>query len=204
MKPEPATTFGNTLDPLLEVGANAAVRLDAAFACGESAGGLTLCGSQSPIAEGDWVLISATALDDLVLDDPVSSYQFAFVFDADGDTTNNYEASSEYPGDFFADTDKWYEALYEPGSGWSLKVRDVRQGLAEVPSEARFMLWGSEVALLLPRVELDGAAPKFRVTAFRHEGDYGLDGGPWSGSYFPHLGEPLLEAAGGSTIVLPE
>jgi hypothetical protein len=163
-----------------------------------------LCSSGGAFAPGDWVFLTSTMLDDLVLDDPKGIYQLAYVFDADGVESNNYAASSEYPGDFFIGTDKWYEALYTPATGWELKVRDVRQGFAEVPSDARLILAGREMALLLPRSELDGATPRFRVTTFRHEGDYGFEGGPWSGMYFPLLDAALLEAAGGEVIVVPE
>lgn len=203
-KPIPELALGNTLDPVLELGPNAALRFDAAFPCGEGPVGLTLCASASPFAEGDWVLVAATTLADLVLDDPTGIYQLAFVFDADGDLGNNYQPSPQYPGDFFTGTDKWYEALYTAAGGWTIKVRDVRQNLAEVASQARIVLAGRELALLIPRAELDGAEPSFRVTAFRHEGDYGLTGGPWSASYFPYLDAPLLPAASGSTIVVPE
>lgn len=203
-EPIPELALGNALDPVLELGPNAALRFDAAFPCGEGPVGLTLCASGSPFAEGDWVLVAATTLADLVLDDPTGIYQLAFVFDADGDPGNNYQPSPQYPGDFFSGTDKWYEALYTAAGGWTIKVRDVRQNLAEVASQARIVLAGRELALLIPRAELDGAEPSFRVTAFRHEGDYGLTGGPWSASYFPYLDAPLLPAASGSTIVVPE
>jgi len=204
LPPIPALAIGNTLDPVLELGPNAVDRLEAAFPCGEGPVGLTLCASANAFSEGDWVYVAAATLEDLILDDETGIYQLAFVFDADGDPDNNYVPSADYPGDFFSGTDKWYEATYTPGGGWHLRVRDVRQGLADVASDARFVLVGRELGLFLPRAELDGDVPGFRVTAFRHEGDYGLSGGPWSASYYPYLDQPLLPAASGASIVVPE
>jgi hypothetical protein len=203
-EPAPSTAIDTVLDPVLQLGPNAAARFDTAFPCGEGPVGTTLCASSAPFAEGEWVYVAATVLDDLILDDPLGSYQLAFAFDADGETSNNYMPSQQYPGDFFAETDKWYEALYAPGAGWSLRVSDVRLGGTEVASEARFILAGRQLALLIPRGELDGDRPLFRVTAFRHEGDYGLAGGPWSASYAPALKEPLFEAARGTPFAVPE
>jgi hypothetical protein len=202
--PDFSTWIIAATDPVLDLGPNAAARFDAAFPCGEGPVGTTLCASGDPFAEGQWVYVAATVIEDLVLDDPTGSYQFAFVFDADGNANNNYVPAAQYPNDFFQGTDKWYQALYTPGVGWELQVSDVRQGGSQVASDARFVLSGRSLALLVPRGELDGDSPAFRVTAFRHEGDHGLSGGPWSASYAPRLMEPLFEAAAGTPFVVPE
>ncbi len=204
VEPQPTTWLRTVTDPVLQVGPNAASRFEAAFACGEGPVGTTLCASADPFSAGDWVYVAATVAEDLVLDDPTGSYQLAFVFDADGNPNNNYVPSPQYPKDFFQGTDKWYQALYTPGVGWELQVSDVRLGGQQVASNARFVLAGRELGLLVPRSELDGDSPSFRVTAFRHEGDYGLSGGPWSASYAPALEEPLFPAASGTPIVVPE
>ena len=131
--------------------------------------------------------------------------QHAFVFDADGITSNNYVPSSQYPKDFFQGTDKWYQLFYAPADGFSIKVVDARISTSNpVTSGARLIVAGREFAAFIPRAELDGDAPGFRVTTFRHEGDYGLQGGPWDASYYPPLDEPLMPAAAGDILVLPE
>ncbi len=198
------TWLYSVTDPVLQLGPNGAARFESAFPCGEGPVGTTLCASGNAFSEGDWVYVAATVAEDLVLDDSTGSYQLAFVFDADGNANNNYVPAPQYPNDFFQGTDKWYQALYTPGSGWELQVSDQRLGGGQVVSDARFILAGRQLALLLPRSELDGSSPRFRVTAFRHEGDYGLSGGPWSASYAPALNEPLFPAASGTPIVVPE
>lgn len=202
--PKLAQAIGAVLDPVLTLGPNAVQRLEAAFPCGDGPNGHTVCAPGAKFSEGDWVWLQQGLHDDVPLADPKGTFQHAFVFDADGIPTNNYVPAPKFPGDFFAGTDKWYELLYAPGAGWSAKIRDVRKGLAVVPSMARFVISGRDIALFLPRAELDGASPSFRASAFRHEGDYGLQGGPWSGSYFPALTAPLLPAASGASIGVPE
>jgi hypothetical protein len=53
---------------------------------------------------------------------------------------------------------------------------------------------GSELALLIPAAELPSATPGYRVTSFRHTGDFGL-ADPWSADYHPDVGEPLPTAS---------
>jgi hypothetical protein len=200
----PGGSIVATMDPLLTVGSQAADRLEEMFPCGEGPVGLTVCGTPGAFAEGDYVFLLSTYGADIPLDDPDGMYQHAFVFDSDGIEGNNYEPSSEYPKDFFAGTDMWYQLFYTPGPGFSTKVVDARVDQVNgIPSGVRFVIAGRELAAFIPRAELD-ADPSFRVTTFRHEGDYGLSGGPWYASYYPLLGEPLLPAAAGDAIVVPE
>ncbi|HEY3494131.1 MAG TPA: hypothetical protein VGK73_05570 [Polyangiaceae bacterium] len=202
--PAPARAVINVLDPVLEVGPVAAARLEAAFPCGDGPVGRTLCETPGTFAEGDYVFVLATFGDDIPLDDDTSLFQHAFVFDADGDSSNNYVPSPQYPDDFFAGTDKWYQLFYTPSGGFSMRVVDARVSTSDpVSTNARMVIAGRELSAFIPRAEL-GADPGFRVSTFRHEGDYGLDGGPWDASYYPPLGEPLMPSAAGDPIVLSE
>lgn len=203
--PTKGTAIGAAQDPLFTVGPGAAARLTTQFPCGDGPIGKTVCGTAGAFTPGDWVVLVSDFDSAIPLADPTWRYQHAFVFDADGIAANDYVAPAKYPKDFFAGTDKWFQLFYEPGKGWSVKVVDVRiSNTNPVPSAARFVIAGRELAIFIPRAELDGAAPTFRVTTFRHQGDYGLSGGPVDLSYYPLLGEPLLPAVVTSAIVLPE
>lgn len=85
-----------------------------------------------------------------------------------------------------------------------MKATDVRAGFAEVPTGARFVVQGRELAFLVPRAELDGPAPSYRATSFWHEGDWGAGGSPWSGDYVPDLDEPLFVVDDADPIVVDE
>lgn len=204
--PNPELAITNVLDPVFQIGTNAAARIEAAFPCGEGPVGTTLCDpAAGAFAPGEYVFVLATFGGEIPTDDPAGTFQHAFVFDADGIASNNYVPSSEYPKDFFQGTDKWYQVFYTPDEGFSLRVIDSRVSVSNpVATGARLIVAGREFAAFIPRAELDGTAPGFRVTTFRHEGDYGLSGGPWDASYHPPLDEPLMPAAAGETIVLPE
>lgn len=197
LAPRPEEVIARTLDPRLTLSDAAAARIfGEVFPCGDGPVGRTVCASTDPPPPGEWVLLQNTMGADVPLADPRGIYQHAFVFDANGDPSDGWTPLPEYPGDYFAGTDLWYELTYAPGAGWAVRVRDVRRGLADVPSHARFVIAGPFIGFLVPRAELDGAAPTFRTTAFRHEGDYGLTGGPWSADLYPPLAAPLLPIAG--------
>jgi len=202
-EPEPAQRMTNLLDPLLDLSPAAAQRLfGSVFPCGAGPAGRTICASSQPAPAGRYVFLIVKFEGDIPLNDPTRLYQYAFVFDADGRTNNNFQPSPQFPNDFFAFTDKWYELNYSPQAGWRARVRDVRRRLAEVPSNARFVIAGRELAVFIPVSEFDIPVPTFRATAFCHTGDFGLQGGPWSGDYFPPVNGPLLPVAGSDSVIV--
>ena len=75
---------------------------------------------------GDLIVISGVVGSDIPLNDPTNLYQYGFVFDADGNTGNNYVPPPAFPNDFFKDSDRWYEVNYSPQAGWTLRVTDAR------------------------------------------------------------------------------
>jgi hypothetical protein len=201
--PGPAQTITSLLGPLLELSPAAAQRLfGSVFPCGAGPAGRTVCASSRPAPAGRYVFLIVRFDGDIPLDDPERFYQYAFVFDADGRTNNNFRPDPQFPNDLFAFTDKWYELNYSPENGWEARVRDVRRNLAQVASDARFVIAGRELAVFIPVSEFNIPAPTFRVTAFCHTGDFGLKGGPWSGDYFPPVNGPLLPVAGSDSVIV--
>ncbi len=167
------------------------------FECGEGPNGFTLCSAMNngSVPAGDFHGFAAVLKGDLPTADPVNHYQYAFVLDADGDTSNNYQPSIQYPNDFFKDTDRWYEATYTPSTGFRLEVKDARDGsITTVASDARMIFRGNVIFLLVPSSELAIERPKFRATAFRHTGDYGLNPPyDYDGSVHPAVAEGLAD-----------
>jgi hypothetical protein len=168
--------------------------IEAEFPCGEDGPhGLVLCASDNSVPSGDTFAVSMVLGGDIPLDDPALYMQLAFVFDADADTTNNYEASPQYPNDFFQDTDLWYEVLIDPLSGPTFSVKDARDSnIQVVPSDARVIIDGPLVMALIPADEMGAACPGYRSTSFVHQGDYAQQPPHfWNGDTEPTIDEPL-------------
>lgn len=150
----------------------------------------TLCPYETSSAEGSWVGVFAAFDGPIPQESPTRYYQYGIVFDADGDTSNNYEPPSSWPADFYDGTDRWLQVSGDPSYGWTFDVLDARNGAVyPMPSAARAMILGNGLLVLVPRSEL-GAAPQYRVTSFHHEGDWGQSG-PWSADLSSAVGEPL-------------
>lgn len=163
-------------------------RIESAYPCGDGPNGRTLCASGGLFPEGEVVMVAMIAQTAIPLADPTHHHQYAFVFDADGDPDNNYEASPDFPDDFFQGTDLWYQAMYSPAAGWSLQAVSARGGeIAAVPSAARIVIDGDTMVALVPASELgDQECPEHRMTAFTHLGDWGMeDPHVWMGDAEP-------------------
>jgi hypothetical protein len=162
------------------------------FPCGLGDYGFTVCGTGTFTA-GRSVVVIAAFDGEVPLEDPTNMYQYGIVFDRDGDPTNNYQASPAFQGDFFDGTDLWYELAYDPVQGWMLIATDVIAGFAQKSSGARAIISGNSITLIIPEAELSSDTLLYRVTAFRHTGDFGFGSGDWDGDVDPPVGEPLLE-----------
>jgi hypothetical protein len=149
--------------------------LNTYFPCGAGTYGTTLCPvMDTPGKAGRWFVIQTQLGADVPLKDSVYSYQYGFVFDADDDPGNNYQADPRYADDYYQGTDRWYSAEYSPQAGWQLKVSDARNGqIRPVTSSARLVISGSTMSLFVPATEFSAVNPGYRITAFRHKGDYG-------------------------------
>ncbi len=124
--------------------------------------------------------------------DPTKFYQYGFVLDRNGDDGDDYSGSKAYPADFFIGSDLWYEVLYTPSAGWSLQVTDASHGkFTSVASGARAIVTDEQLLFLIPGAEIPVADAEYRLTAFEHEGDYGMTG-PWSGDLSTPVGDPML------------
>lgn len=164
-----------------------------ALPCGEDADGLTLCASQNTFPDEDVVVFTHVVRGDIPLETGLN-YQYGFVMLDDDDASNDYVPTPQFENDFFRDTDLWYVVTHEPGAGWELAVTDARDGgFLDVDSDARVRIRGNAMVLLIPSSELALERPSYRVTAFEHTGDFGLQGGAWSADIEPPVADPLRE-----------
>lgn len=168
---------------------------DDLFPCGEGPNGLTLCPTMplEPPVGVEYLIVTNQVRGDIPIQDDAYFKQFGFVFDADGDSGNNWVAAPQFPGDTYQGTDLWYSAEYSPSQGWSFLVTDARNNqIRRIASAARILIADSTITLMVPRSEFATANPKMRMTVYAHTGDFGQND-PWSGDLHPAVGEPLIE-----------
>jgi len=161
------------------------------FPCGDGSYGLTMCPEDAVQETGSYYLLTAEFADDVPHADADYSYQIGFVFDSDGDPSNNYQPAPSWPADFFKDTDRWYVAGYAPGSGWTMSVSNASSS-TPAASGARIIMNGNAVVLVLPASEIPSSQASFRITAFRHDGSYGMSGGFWNADLSTAVDLPML------------
>ena len=139
----------------------------------------------------DYLVLFNVMHDTIPLSDPDNYYQFGFVFDRDGDTTNNYQPPPEAPFDFFQDTDYWIDIGYQPGFDWFMQIIDTSDGQVEsINSDVRAIITGNTIIVFVPYDELPSDIVGYRMTAYRHPGDFGV-GGDWDGDVQPPVDEGL-------------
>lgn len=165
------------------------------YPCSAGGGAAVMCNNQAtgPMPAGDYVVIVHVLKAPLVTADPNGAYQYGFVFDADDTPDDNYTASVELPNDFFADTDLWYVAKYDPPTRWSLRITDMADGAGTwLPSPARILTKDNVLVLVAPASDFPVARPPYRVTIFRHLGDQGYNPPyEWGGDVEPPVAAGL-------------
>ncbi|MEM7159362.1 MAG: hypothetical protein AAF799_41370 [Myxococcota bacterium] len=173
--------------------------------CGEHDDLLTLClepfaglvsgGPVAALGDGPALVVTGIMQGPIPMDDPDQHAQFGFVFETDGDASNDWQAQPPFTFDFFQGTDLWIQALYDPATGWSMEAARIEGGSSIVPYEsgARIVIDGATVYAIVPMEELGGDCPRARLTAFAHGGDFGLQPPhTWSGDNELPIDQPML------------
>jgi len=178
--------------------------------------GFTGCGDRGDLGElvcaefqraptpGDWLAIAITSAAGMFFGGGEWEYQFGFAFDADGDPTFNYTPPPEWWNDYFRGTDRWYRLTRDPstvvlGSRWKLEAFDaIGSSFSPRQTAARVIIRDGVLLLLVPLSEFDVDPPPYRVTAFKHTGDFGVEPPhAWSGDYYPEIHEALATIPAG-------
>ena len=166
--------------------------LDDILPCGETEFGLVLC-PETEVGEEHEIyhFVFESVRAPIPTGDPDHYYQYGIVFDSDDNPDNNWVAHPDFPGDVYQGTDQWYSAEYRPNDGWKLKVSEIINGaIVPMASDAKMVIAGESMILIVPASEFESADPKYRVTTYEHTGDYG-NNTPWSGDVHPEIDEPL-------------
>jgi hypothetical protein len=133
---------------------------------------LTVCADDgAEVAVGGMILVIAEHADALPRAGAKEHYTYAVVFEVDGDPANDWEYREPSDWDFYQGTDRWYQLDWDPtDQTWSMSGSDALEPFG--PSGARAVLAGNTIMWLVPASELDGDDPRYRVTAFAHDGSY--------------------------------
>lgn len=171
-------------------GGSVIVDLPGDVPCGAGDGYTVLCTGETLALGGPAVVVFGRLAAPVDIAEGEFSYQYGFVFDVDGDPDNNYEPGPAYPSDFFADSDLWLYTVHPAGEDWYTWASSAAEGFTNVPSSERIIVIDDFVVLVIDGDEVDATTASWRMTAFRHLGDYGASL-PWSGDVVPPVGEPL-------------
>lgn len=158
--------------------------------CGPGAGFDIFCTGQTLAIDGPVAIVWGRVAAPIDPNEKTFSYQYGFVFDTDGDAGNDYVPGPQYPADFFAGTDQWFYTVHNAGEGWYTWASSAAAGFANVPSSERIIVAGDLVALVVNEDEVHPDTASYRITAFRHLGDYGQTQ-PWSGDVVPAVADGL-------------
>lgn len=163
------------------------------YPCGQGPNAFVLCANGAVPPAGSFLLAASVTEATIPLTDGTNHLEYAFVFDSDGNTANNWVGFPAFPNDFFIGSDRWYVAKYDPGSGWSIEVSTANgQTITPASSDARIFIRDNVLVLLVPASEMTVSQPNYRVTAFRHTGDFGINPPhDWDGTIFPAVADGL-------------
>ena len=190
------TTIQEVGATVVDIDAAGASMLDAYFPCGyTNSYDFTRCNTAGPTAPGEYIAVTVV-LHGMVPGFTEKWYQYAVVFDQDGDESNNFQAREPYTRDGMDNADRLYDVVHDPVHGWVARsgfYDPVTDQVYAHTTQARVIAHGNTIIVLIPKDEFTADLPKFRVTTFCHEGDFGLEGGPFSGDHQSRVGDPLLE-----------
>jgi hypothetical protein len=147
------------------------------FPCdSEIEGGIVVCTETTgPMPAGNVIMAVMQLGEEIPLDDADRFYTYAAVFDADGDTANNFQYQPPYDWDYFQNTDRWYTLDWDPTQAdWFLTVTDVANNQWNAPSNARAVIYHDMVIFFIPAEEFSVEQPGYRLSAFGHDGTFAV------------------------------
>ncbi len=123
-----------------------------------------------PLEEGEYFIIGAQ-LEGQVADGD-AAFTYGLAFDDDDDEDDNYQFAPPFDADFFRNTEHWYRLHIAADGTRSMWADGARDGVLGLPkaSSAAVIEWDDTIIWLIPRTEVPGDSPAYRVTAFHNRG----------------------------------
>jgi hypothetical protein len=160
------------------------------FPGGQGPYGTTFWASDPPSTPGRYVFYHVEYEADVPIDDISADFQYAIVWDSDGDPSNNWVGQGIFDADLFNGTDKWLQLRKQIGLTAELTMSETDgSNVTTVESEAGAFVNGNAAVFMVPYSEflsrnLFAAA---RTTTFLNiDGNFGVgnDDG-WSSDQAP-------------------
>ena len=130
-----------------------------------------------PMPAGEVLALGITVAAEIPQANPDRHYVYAMVLDSDDDPANDWVGFLDW--DYFLGTDRWYQLIWSPTeSRWSVVVMQVAAGdrtSVVTSSTVRAVIEGDTVAWFVSASEFPSALPGYRLTAFAHDGGYGVE-----------------------------
>ena len=130
-----------------------------------------------PMPAGEVLSLGITVAAEIPQANPDRYYVYAMVLDSDDDPANDWVGFLDW--DYFLGTDRWYQLIWSPTeSRWSVVVMQVAAGdrtSVVTSSTVRAVIEGDTVAWFVSASEFPSALPGYRLTAFAHDGGYGVE-----------------------------
>lgn len=123
------------------------------------------------LTEGDYFVIGAKLAGPVA--EGAATFTYGLAFDDDGDDTDNYQFAPPFNADFFRNSEYWYQLHVDAEGERTMWADGVRDGVLGYPrfSSAMAIEFGDTLIWIVPRSEIPGDRPTFRVTAFHNNGD---------------------------------
>ncbi|MHC4816662.1 MAG: type II secretion system protein GspD [Planctomycetota bacterium] len=154
------------------------ITLQARFPEGEGPNGTTFKASNLTWNPGKYVFLHAEYEADVPINDSSKNLQYAFVWDRDGDASNNWVGQGIFDQDFFIGSDTWLQLVKLAGSSAQLTMSETDgTSVNTVQSAAAAFVHGNAAVYMLPYSEFSAARnlfPSIRTTAFDNiDGNFG-------------------------------
>lgn len=123
------------------------------------------------LSEGEYLVIGATLAGPVA--EGAATFTYGLAFDDDGDDTDNYQFAPPFNADFFRNSEHWYQLHIDADGERTMWADGTRDGVLGYPrfSSAMAIEFGDTLVWIVPRSEIPGDQPTFRVTAFHNDGD---------------------------------
>jgi hypothetical protein len=123
------------------------------------------------LGEGEYFVVGAKHAGPVA--QGAATFTYGLAFDDDADDSDNYQFAPPFNADFFRNSEHWYRLHVDADGERTMWADGARDGVLGYPrfSSAMAIEFGDTLFWIVPRSEVPGDHPAFRLTAFHNDGD---------------------------------